>query len=216
MRRFHSDKIPKPSFEYDAFHKWLNGLSELNSLQDDTQIQKKRSRFAVEIGCGVGLHPIRWALENPHDKILAIERTHEKFGKFSRRLNNHSTLQNVWPAHADAAHLLPHLLKPQSVDLIFILYPNPYPKTKHQNLRLAYSPFTMYLQQLLKSDGILQVATNSHDYATELESVLPNHSHFRLHSKSEIDNTVPSRTHFEKKYLARGDRCIDLIFSPAR
>ena len=36
-------------------------------------------QLVVEIGSGAGLHPIRRAMQNPNEFVIAIERTAEKF-----------------------------------------------------------------------------------------------------------------------------------------
>jgi tRNA G46 methylase TrmB len=191
---------PKPPFPYEKFQSWLR--------------ENTNSDLQIEIGCGVGLHPILWAKENPQSRLLAIERTVEKFNKFRRRLDNHPEITNVWPAHADATHLLPHLdLPSQTVSCIFILYPNPDPKPQHRLRRWAHNPLMDYLVTLLKPSGTIHFATNLQDYAQELRTTLPQ----RLPLKLTVDDLVPkenkARTHFEKKYLARGDTCQSLVFT---
>ncbi|MBI0385206.1 hypothetical protein JBE27_55325, partial [Streptomyces albiflaviniger] len=51
----------------------------------------------VEIGCGVGFHPLRYARENPERQLVAFEKTSEKFSKFLGRLKNHDPLPNLYP-----------------------------------------------------------------------------------------------------------------------
>jgi tRNA (guanine-N7-)-methyltransferase len=200
--------IPKPKFDFARFWDWMGTSHEL----------------VIEIGCGVGFHPIRWSALNPSKKMLAIERTTEKFEKLNTRFKNHPELQNLFIAHADAAVLLPHLFhqRPLSVSQYFILYPNPYSKSKHKNLRFAHSQLTDFLVKTLKPGGILQFATNIKSYADELIGVLPsrlplkpieqlqfNESSIQIQSKHI--QFLP-RTHFEKKYLERGEMCHHLVF----
>ncbi len=240
-RNLSASKIPPPNFEYAQFARWL-GVSPPN--------------FSIEIGCGVGYHPIQWAKNNPGGKILAIERTKNKFDKFSSRLRNHANLTNIFSAHADAAHLLPHLRISRLVDNFFVLYPNPYPKSKHANLRFAYSPLTHFMIDNLKIGGRLIFATNIEEYASELNDEIPKHPGMELEEMTTLlplsslssppplsslssPPPLPSlsspppqpsflsdqrstiaptctflepRSHFEKKYITRGDICYNLVF----
>ena len=169
--------------------------------------------LAVEIGCGVGLHPIQFAKNNPQSQILAIERTQEKYNKFNQRLKNHPDINNVFPAHADAAWLLPHLELKGHVDQFFILYPNPYPKNKHKNLRFAHSALMSFVVDCLKPGGTLTMASNIKDYIDEvLNSSFVLQKKLELLSSLELSKNHPPRSHFEKKYLARGETCYDLVF----
>jgi tRNA G46 methylase TrmB len=70
-----------------------------------------------------------------------------------------------------------------------------------------------FLVQLLKPSGTLEFATNLTDYAQELRQALPQ----RLPLKLTVDKVIPpntkARTHFEKKYLNRGETCQSLVFT---
>jgi len=201
IRRIDHLKIPRPNFNYGEFEQWRKS-------------QTANSRFAVEIGCGVGLHPIRWAQAHPEDHILAIERTKTKFSGFASRLTNHPHLKNIFPAHADAALLLPHILPRCSVDSYYILYPNPYPKARHKNLRFGHSSLTLFLADTLKPNGTLVFATNIETYAEELLKYVPSRSHLEVVFTKTLSPLDLPRTHFERKYLARGEPCYSLVFSP--
>lgn len=167
--------------------------------------------FAVEIGCGVGLHPIQWAKANPKGQILAIERTTNKFDKFKRRLSNHEHLRpQIFAAHSDARWLLPHFLDLASVDKYYWLYPNPEPKRRNQ--RIAFSTLTDYVVATLKPGGQLKIATNIASYADEVKQWLPRRFPLNLELSEHRSSKQESRSHFEKKYVARGDICFDIQF----
>lgn len=165
----------------------------------------------VEIGCGVGLHPIRRALNFPQRKLIAIEHTREKFEKFAGRLARHPHLPNLLPVHANAISWISKNLSAQSIDQVFLLYPNPNPHRKNQ--RWFMMPFIHRLLTSLKDGGRLHLATNIETYlleALEQSSKL----NLRILEKRRLGlaNLREARTHFEKKYLARGETCFNVIF----
>ena len=80
-------------------------------------------RLDVEVGCGVGYHPIRYARANPDRFLIAIEHTHTRFEKFERRLAHHEKLQNLLAVHADAVEWITHSLPEESVDRYYFLIP---------------------------------------------------------------------------------------------
>lgn len=172
-----------------------------------------RSPLDIEIGCGAGLHPILWGKKHLDRHLLAIERTRTKFTKFRDRLGHHPDLQNIFALHADAAVALPLLFDGKPVaENIYILYPNPYPKSKHKNLRFAYSPLTPFLADLLLPGGALIVATNLLSYKQEMEDFVPKRTKLLLKGSRQIAASESPRTHFEKKYLTAGETCWNLVF----
>lgn len=162
----------------------------------------------------MGWHPIAYALAHPTRNLIAIEHTREKFLSFERRWLAHGSPRNVHPVHADAVRWVTHLLPPASVDRIFLLYPNP--EAKAANRRWLRMPFFERLLEVLKPGGTIQLATNLGGYMTEATTyatevwklqVLET----RAFQKVDAPAGLP-RTHFEKKYLDRGETCFDVTF----
>jgi tRNA G46 methylase TrmB len=168
--------------------------------------------FDCEIGCGVGWHPIQYAKANPGRRLLAIEHTASKFARFERRLERHQ-LANLRGFHGNAISVLPALVGAGQVDRYIILYPNPQPKAQQANRRWHKMPFMQFLRTSLKPKGLLTMATNQQWYMAEAVADLCEHWGFELVSQREISlHHQPDwafRTHFEKKYLLRGDAIFD-------
>ncbi len=174
--------------------------------------KKDAQNLIVEIGCGVGLHPIQYAQQSPDDYIIAIEKTREKYLKFAGRVEHHPDIKNIYPVHANAQHWVPQNILPNEVDKYFMLYPNPYPKEKHKNKRFMHMPFMAYIIETMKINATLELATNEKFYYQEAREVLADVWGLKLKSDSIIDSDTKARTHFEKKYLERGEVCYNLVF----
>jgi tRNA G46 methylase TrmB len=166
----------------------------------------------VEIGCGVGFHPLKYARQNPERQLVAFERTREKFAKFSGRLGNHERLPNLIPIHGDAIAWISHGFAPESVDRYLILYPNPYPKESQRNLRFHVMPFFSFLRATLKRGGTVTMATNEEFYMREACAMMREQWGLKLVECREIPGDSMPRSHFEKKYLERGDRCWNMVW----
>lgn len=166
----------------------------------------------IEVGCGVGYHPIQYALSHPERYLVAIERTSEKFSKFARRLEAHPAINNILPVHADAVNWVSHHVLEASVSRYFILYPNPYPKAKHSNLRFGRMLFMAHVFDSLVPGGTLTLATNERHYFDEAKKHLVQDFGFAVVQSGAIDpkDFVP-RSHFEKKYLKSGQTCFNLV-----
>ena len=177
--------------------------------------KKTRGRKIVfEIGCGSGMHPYERAKLFPDEFVIAVERTRTKFSQFQFLLKNRPSLDNLEAIHADAIWwAASNFNKNYLFDTIFILYPNPYPKSKNANLRLVNMPFTQFLLEHLKPLGELIIATNMPNYFDEAVEGFQNSWGLSLTESIILPANFSARTLFEKKYLERGDKCFQAKFS---
>ena len=167
----------------------------------------------VEIGCGVGYHPIQYAQANPGRLLVAIEHTKTRYGRFARRLEGHPHLSNILPIHANAIRWITHRVAPASVERLFLLYPNPYPKASQANRRWYAMSFMSRLLDVLISGGTLHLATNESYYADEAMAYMVEFWGLPcVRNRLLKAGDMAPRSHFEKKYLAQGASCHDLVF----
>ena len=194
-RTFNIKKVPRPENQFYDF-----------SLPDGL--------IDIEIGCGVGLHPITYASNHPNRSVIAIEHTREKYEKFTRRIKSHQKLNNLIPVHANAISWISHMVPEGTVSRYFLLYPNPYPKPRDLGKRWYAMPFMQQLIKSLKQGGTINLATNCLFYAEEAKSHFNSCWGLKLSSSRELDisNLAEARTHFEYKYLERKEKCFDLVF----
>jgi tRNA (guanine-N7-)-methyltransferase len=200
LKDFNPEKLPRPA-------------SNVQQHVEGFLRRVKHRALDFEIGCGVGLHPIQYATQNPERFLIATEHTHEKFEKFSRRFEKHQSPTNLLPIHGNAISVAHYLIPEQSLDRCFLLYPNPNPKNLNQ--RWHAMPFMQRILQLLKPDGELIIATNEEFYALEAIEWMKNYWQLEVHEERMTQSSHSAhlgRTHFERKYLSRGEVCYNLIF----
>jgi tRNA (guanine-N7-)-methyltransferase len=195
MREFHFDRIPKPALAFE--------------LQDRAGLYKG---VDLEIGAGQGLHAIQYAKANPDRLLLAVEKTHTRAALLEQRRQNHPELSNLQVFQADAVAFVTHFLGAATLDRVFLLYPNPYAKAKHANLRWHNRPFLRQLLNAMKPGGQLTMATNLEWCAFEARAAFLNTWQLQELSFAPIAPHSVPRTHFEKKYLARGEKCWNLVY----
>ncbi|WP_020393776.1 hypothetical protein [Thiolinea disciformis] len=163
--------------------------------------------ICLEIGAGVGLHALSFAAQHPTIELYAIERTAEKFQKFWHSYQA-NPLRNLHPIHADAIPWVVHALPPESLERVFILYPNPEPKNPAQ--RWLNMPFFAFLLSRLKPRGHVHLASNIPEYLAEAKQQAEQTWQLPYEEKTLSE---PGRTHFEIKYLQRGEPCRELVFT---
>ena len=164
--------------------------------------------ICVEIGAGKGKHALLFTEQNPEQQLIAIERTREKFIAMQKQ-HQLDGQQNLTPMHADALPWVVHALFPAQVEQFFILYPNPEPHNPAQ--RWLNMPFFEFLVSRLQVNGTVTLASNIPEYIAEAEQQLI--GIWKLPYVKEVIPTTSARTHFEIKYLERGELCQQLIIS---
>ena len=162
----------------------------------------------LEIGAGKGKHALSFAAENPDKHLIAIERTRNKFEAFTKLFNQQS-LDNLTPIHADAIAWTVYAIPPSSLASIYILYPNP--EQHNPNQQWLNMPFFEFLLSRLQTGGKIVLATNIEPYIDNAEQQAS--SVWQLPHERQIVAAESQRTHFEVKYLARGERCWQLTMT---
>lgn len=162
----------------------------------------------VEVGAGKGKHALLFSKNNSDTQLIAIERTREKFLAMQKQhaVEGPTNLQTV---HADALPWIVHALYPEQVEQFFILYPNPEPHNPAQ--RWVNMPFFEFLLSRLKTGGTITLASNIPAYIEEAETQVQ--ELWNLPFVKEVIAADSARTHFEIKYLERGELCQQLIIS---
>lgn len=162
----------------------------------------------VEVGAGKGKHALLFSKNNPDSQLIAIERTREKFLAMQKQhaVEGQTNLQTV---HADALPWIVHALYPVQVEQFFILYPNPEPHNPAQ--RWVNMPFFEFMLSRLKTGGTITLASNIPAYIEEAEQQVQ--QLWKLPFIKEVIASDSARTHFEIKYLERGELCQQLIIS---
>jgi tRNA (guanine-N(7)-)-methyltransferase len=193
MRKFQSDKVPPPRKPFA----W-----------------PQADRVDLEIGCGVGMHPIAYAKAHPDRHIIALDRSAVRLEKMRLALQQQSPLTNLSVVREDADRFLVHSVPAQSLQQIFLLYPNPYPKEGQANKRWHRMPLMHRMLACLKPSGTLVLATNMPFYAEEAKHYMEKQWALEVQVDEVFRDTMPfaPRTHFEQKYLTRGDPIFHLVF----
>jgi tRNA (guanine-N7-)-methyltransferase len=196
MRDFNAKNIPTPR------------LTQAQVEQLQTLFLSSKE-VDLEIGCGVGWHPLQYQHANPQRNLIACERTKDKYQSFAGRYLNHSSPSNLVPLHCDAIGLLQHFIPENSLSQIFLMYPNPEPKNPAQ--RWFLMPAMKLILSRLKPGGLIQLRTNIESYATEARNSAAENWSLEPLVFRQVSKLEKPVSHFEKKYLARGETCIEFV-----
>lgn len=132
----------------------------------------------LELGFGGGEHLAAQAKARPDVGFIGCEPFENGVASLLRRVDAEE-LANVRILPDDGRPLLAALAD-ASLDRVFILFPDPWPKTRHQRRRLV-SPATLDgLARLIVDGGFLRLATDDPIYAGAMAELAASHAAFRL------------------------------------
>jgi tRNA (guanine-N7-)-methyltransferase len=198
-RRFRADLLPR-----------FRVAGEVFSLPQPFRI------CDLEIGCGVGWHPLMYAQRHPDRYLVALEHGKTRFEKFQRRVNHHAYLPNLCALSEDAIPFLTHRMSSESLDRVMIFYPNPYPKPSQAKKRFHRMPFFEVLRDRMKPGGVLELRSNVESYGQEAREALVRLWGMALVQEQRIQRvTHPDfrcETHFERKTYITGHSLWHLTF----
>lgn len=137
-------------------------LPEAGQL-DPSTLFANSGDLIVEIGYGGGEHLARQAAENPDTNFIGCEVYSGGIGKMLEKIAN-DDLKNIRLFPDDALQLL-QKMPDASVDGVYLLYPDPWPKSRHHKRRFV-SPLTLAeLARVIRPGGFFRFASDIEDYA---------------------------------------------------
>lgn len=131
----------------------------------------------VEIGSGSGEAVSAAAANNPETNFLAIEVYRPGAAQLAARIRREG-LTNVRVACIDAVELMDHLLPAASVAELWIFFPDPWHKKKHNKRRLVQPAFVEKAARVIAPGGRWRLATDWSDYAVQMREVISASSSF--------------------------------------
>lgn len=117
-----------------------------------------------EIGFGGGEHLAEQARLNPAVNFIGCEPYLNGVATLLAAVDEHK-LQNVRLYDGDA-RLLVSKLPDESIERLFVLFPDPWPKARHHKRRIINQQTLEIFHQKLKKGGLLRIATDHVDYGT--------------------------------------------------
>ena len=165
--------------------------------------------LAIEIGSGKGRFITTLAKKHPEMNFIGVELQTTAAGMILRT-KLEEKIDNLQLMCADAANIAMYLPE-NSVDVVYLNFSDPWPKTRHEKRRLTYKSFLDKYRQILKPEGHLEFKTDNqglfeyslvslNNYGMKFDYVsLDLH-----HAENEIfERNV--ETEYEHKFAAKGN-----------
>jgi len=119
--------------------------------------------LVLEIGFGGGEHLVAQADAHPDARFIGVEPFLNGVASCLRHIEE-SGVTNIRLHQGDARDVIARL-PDASLDLAYILFPDPWPKTRHHKRRLIQPEFLDQLARVMKPRAELRFATDWAQYA---------------------------------------------------
>ena len=171
----------------------------------------RRAPIEIELGAGKGEFIIERATEFPDHDFIAVELSATIARVLAVRCGR-AGIDNLRVARMDARTLVNLMLEPSSVSAFHIYFPDPWPKERQVKHRLFTPALAANLYRTLQAGAIAYVATDVHNYASEIFPML------ELAGFIRAAEAVPGavRTGFARKYVAAGKPIFSAAFRRPR
>ena len=173
---------------------------------DVSSLVGERSEYRLEVGCGKGAFAVGTAQSFADVGFIAMEVVKDVI-IFAAEKAKAAELSNLRFICADAA-VIEKIFPPETFDVIYINFCDPWPKARHAKRRLTYHTFLEKFKVLLKCGGRIEFKTDNRalfdfslpefeEAGLEVSDVTND-----LHSSVYADGNI--MTEYERNFSERG------------
>ena len=158
----------------------------------------------LEIGFGGGEHLLSLAKGNKNINFIGCEPYLNGVAMLLPRLASEN-LSNI-KIFMDDARILFDVLPDASLEKIFLLFPDPWPKLRHKRRRFVSKKNVECFKKILKSNGLLYVATDVEEYARHVLEIFNSDIDFSWEVNSADDWHLPWKDWVSTRYYEKAKR----------
>tara|TARA_Y200000002_G_C22639959_1_gene646486 strand:+ start:73 stop:795 length:723 start_codon:yes stop_codon:yes gene_type:complete len=198
-----------------ALEQLLPKYANLTEIRERIEhIKSTGNQVNLEIGLGDGKNLIHMAKENPNSIFLGSDVHLPGIGSTLNSLELHN-INNVRVLVGDINDTL--LSFGRIFQNIFIFFPDPWPKKRHNKRRLINREFLDLIAKKIKVDCKIYIATDCKDYATSILNVIEISKEIENSEGSWRFSKRPSwrlLTKFERRALQANSRVYEICCIP--
>ena len=194
---------------------WPHYGLDFNGETLDTEATFPRQATTIlEIGFGMGDSLVAIAESHPENNYIGIEVHRPGVGRLLANVHE-KQLSNLKVFCHDAVEVLKQSIADESLDGVFLFFPDPWPKARHHKRRIVQPPFVELIAKKLKPGGFFHMATDWENYAEHMLEVMNASPLFENQSSTGGAVEKPGYrplTKFEKRGQRLGHGIWDLVF----
>ena len=208
----------KPLISFDEIAEESPFFFDIDTSPDWREIFENDHPLKLEIGFGNGKFLLEMAIREPEHNFIGIDFYHKGIRKIITRIEK-LQMKNIRILYGDARQKIPPIFKDGGLKMVYINFPDPWPKKRHTKRRLITPPFVDTIASKLSPGGEIHMATDSESYADEMLQCLE--AEPRLKNLCGSGKFLESRADFpqskyEKNFINAGDKIYYMEFQKAR
>lgn len=136
-----------------------------SSFSDDsyTNFLMAKDTLIVEYCSGNGQWILEKAQNNPNQNFIAVEKKFARARKIWKKIHNYQ-LENLIVVLGSGEDFSNWYLPKNSINQVYINFPDPWPKEKHAKNRIIKRPFLDQVKSLLKPKGNICISSDHKGY----------------------------------------------------
>lgn len=137
------------------------------------------TEFVCELGAGHGHFLTAYAHHHRELTCIGLDIIADRVDRANRK-RDRAGLKNLHFLHAEARIFLESIPASATIAAVIILFPDPWPKTRHHKHRLIQSDFLTLLGQHVRPDARLYFRTDELAYFEQAETTVRTHPGWEL------------------------------------
>ena len=167
-----------------------------------------KKKLILEIGIGMGENLIHLSRKNLQKKIIGVD----PFKNGMVHVSDYFIKNNI-----KNVYLYPFVFqkflnkfKKLRFDIIYILFPDPWPKKKHHKRRIVNKHFLSQILKILKINGKVYFSTDNFNYFENVKTILKKFTKIKV---KKVKKIVTIKTKYYLKAERKGNTINSLVFS---
>ena len=196
--RVKSRKISK--IKENSFKKYLK-IKNINRLNP-------KKKLILEIGIGMGENLIYLSKKNIKKNIVGVDPFRNGMVNVSDYCINND-IKNIY-LYPYVFQKFINKFKKLRFNIIYILFPDPWPKKKHKKRRIVNEEFLKTIFMILKKKGKVFFSTDNLDYFINVKTILKKFPDIKV---KKVNKIVTIKTKFYLKAEKKDNKINSLLFS---
>lgn len=190
------------------------GIGDEPVVLDFAKVFARDGPVEMEIGFGDGEVLCDLAQRNADTNYLGIDVYRPGIGSLLLKLKREQ-ITNIRVICADAALVVAQRIPVCSLNAVYLLFPDPWPKKRHHKRRLLQQTFLDQLRERLRPGGRLRIATDWQAYAEHIlthAAQVPGLTRIVADSSQSLRPKERPCTRFERRGRRLGHSVWELLF----
>ena len=194
--------MPDLDYRFDKYTEEYQA-DELDLIRTFAREESLPGGLGLEIGTNRGRFLTRLAESRPEQTFVGVEWT-QKYADTAQRRLERNEVDNAFVLNADVKHVIPVIFDAGQLEDVFLLYPDPWWKTRHHKRRVIQPDFLDMLAPKMADGGHLWIRTDVGPYADVMDDIIAEHSQFRPLAPEEYPAEPFPRSTRERHVIRQG------------